>query len=379
MGRGAVLALAVALSGCASKPPMVFGERMPRGCKKDSKSEKCFGWIFDRVVMAIAFKRYHDDSIAAYVACVGARLAAANNDKRQWTFRVLDDEIPQAYAGFNATIYITRGALAVLRDEAELAAIIGHEMGHTIAGHHRETIKDWDRDVGETELQKWRDLRYARDDEIQADEQAVLFLARAGYDPYAVERAFRAIAGWVDDDDEDASDDRHPVWRERIARVLMLASRHPEGERGALRYASKVAKLVVGDDPAMLSILDDEVVVFGRAGVALQLPQGSKAAAFRGQAIVMLPNEIVGTVQLLDARLAREITNEKAEESFTAVVPAGKQALAVTILKSDEGKYDHVKQAKDLAAKARDPRAEELARLHPMLFDVTKPRAYWAR
>lgn len=375
MGRAAVLALAVALAACASKPPMVLGERMPAGCTKKTHSERCIGWVFDRLLMAVVFKRYHDDQIADYVASIGARIAAANGDKRRWTFRVLDDADPQAYAGFNGTIYITRGALAVLRDESELAAVIAHEMGHTMAGHHRETIADWMRDVGETDLQKWRDLRYARDDEIQADERAVIFLGRAGYDPFAVERAFRAIAGWADDDDEDASDDRHPVWRERIIRVAALAARYPEGERGTERYVARISKLVVGEDPRAIAIVDD-AIVFDRAGIAIDLPAGSKSAVLAGMAIVVLPNEVVGTVQLIDRTLAKEITTKA--ESFTATMPAGSLALAITVIKNDEGNYDHVAEAKQLAAKARAPRPRELAQLHPMLFDVTKPRPYWA-
>jgi predicted Zn-dependent protease len=357
---------------------MILGERMPAGCTKTTRSERCIGWIFDHLLMSVVFKRYPDDVIADYVASIGARIAASNHDTRRWTFRIIDDDGPQAYAGFNATIYITRGALAVLRDESELAAVIAHEMGHTIAGHHRETILDWQRDVGATQLQEWRDLRYARDDEIQADERAVVFLGRAGYDVTAVERAFRAIAGWANDDDEDATDNRHPVWRERIIRVAALAARWPDGERATDRYTTRVAKLVIGDDPRNIALVDD-AIVFARANIALDLPAGTKSAMFYGMALVVLPNDVVGTIQLIDGRLANETKNEKKDSAFTAVVPAGKQAVAITVIKNDEGKYDHAKEAQLLATKTRTLRPGELSHLHPMLFDATKPRAYWAR
>jgi predicted Zn-dependent protease len=379
VGRAGVLALACALSACAAKPPVILGERMPAGCTAKTRSERCVGWMFDHLLMTMMFKRYEDAALTRYVTSIGVRIAAANHDTHRWTFHILDDTAPQAYAGFNSTIYITRGALAVLRDEAELAAVIAHEMGHTIAGHHREAIEDWMRDVSETELQKWRDLRYARDDEIQADERAVVFLGRTGYDVLAVERAFRAIAGWSDDDSEDASDSTHPVWRERIVRVAALAARWPDGERGTDRYLANVSRLVIGDDPNTVALVDD-AVLFAHARIALDLPPGSKSAVFYGMVLVVLPNDIVGTVQLIDRRLATEpTTKQDTSKSFTAYVPAGKLSLAVTVIADDEHRYDHAKEATTLATRTRAPHRDELARLHPMLFDPTRPRPYWAR
>lgn len=374
MGRAAVLAVALALTACAKQPPVVLGARMPAGCTKASRSERCFGWLFDRILMTFSFRPYRDPQVHAYVASIGARLAAANGDRRRWTFRVLDDDAPQAYAGFNATIYITRGALAVLRDEAELAAVIAHEMGHTIAGHHREAIAEMTRDVGETEIQRWRDLRYARDDEIQADERAVVFLARAGYDAQAVERMLRAVAGRDDEADDDASDDRHPVWRERIARAAAHAAHYHGGERATRRYGARLASLVVGEDTRTAAVLGT-AVVFAHANIAFDLPRDAKAFAIRGMVMFVLPGEIVGTAQLIDRALATAITND---DSHTEVELVGDRALAITIVK--DAKVPHPDAiARALMASHRAPRTDELARLHPLRFDPTRPRVIWAR
>ena len=375
MGRTAVLALALALAACAKRPPVVLGERMPSGCTKDTRSERCIGWLFDRMLMAVAFKPYREPTIQDYVEEIGARLAAANGAKRKWTFRVLDDGDPQAYAGFNATIYISRGALAILRDEAELAAVLAHEMGHSMAGHLREDLTELFRDVGETAVQRWRELRYARDDEIQADELAVVYLARAGYDVHAVERMLRALGGYENDDDEDASDDRHPIWRERVLRVASLAVRYPEGQRHVARYNARVAPLVVGDDPRTVALIG-ETALFAHAKLALDLPRGTTSFVFRGMAILAIPGEVVATAQLIDRKLATDVASD---ESHTEVRFAGDTALAITVVKDDAGKYDHVKMAKSLLAATRVARDDELARLHPMRFDPTMPRAYWSR
>lgn len=372
MGRAAFLVLALAVGACARTPPVVFGERMPRGCTKESKSERCVGWMFDRLLMTIAFKRYDDPAIQAYVETIGARLARANDDRRRWTYRILDDNEPQAYAGFDATIYITRGALAVTRDEAELAAIIGHEMGHTIAGHHREAIADLDRDVGQSDVQRWRDLRYARDDEIQADEQAVIFLARAGYDVHAVERMLRALGGYMNDDDADHAEDRHPVWRERIARVAALAARHPAGARFAGRYNASVAKLVVGEDPREIAIVGT-TLLFARTGVAVDLPAGTRAYVFARMVMFLLPDGAVGTAQLIDRHLVADVKNDHAH---TELIVTASGALAITIVMPDGSSDPAV--AKAVVAKQRKPRTDELANLHPMTFDPTRPRPIWA-
>ena len=378
MGRAAFLALAIAVTACAKQPPVVFGQRMPSGCTKESRTERCFGWQFDRMVMTLAFSSYYDDAIRAYVASIGQRLARANHDSRRWTFRILDEDSPQAYAGYNRTLYITRGALAVLRDEAELAAIIGHEMGHTISGHHREAIEEAHRDVGSTQLQQWRDLRYARDDEIQADEQAVLLLARAGYDVQAVERMLRAIGGWDDDDDEDASDDRHPVWRERIARVAALAAHHPDGERFVDRFNASVAKLVVGDDPRTLAVLGN-TVIFARANIAIDLPADYKTFIFGHMVIFWSPDEQGGTIQLIDKHLTTAELKQDTTFTELKLLPTGDDALSVTIIKHEDKPTDWAALAKRVMAKARPVRADEVARLHPRQFDPTVPRTIWAR
>lgn len=376
MGRAAFLVGALALAACVKQPPVLFGARMPQGCTEKTRTERCYGWMMDRLMMTVAYKPYHDEAIRAYIARVGARIARANDDGRPWRYRVLDDDTAQAYAGFNSTIYITRGALALLRDEAELAAIIGHEMGHILSGHHREAITEGTRDVGETDLQRWKELRYARDDEIQADEQAVLLLGRAGYDVRAVERMLRALGGDDQEDDEDSSDQRHPVWRERIARVAALAARYPAGERPVARYNAHVAKLVVGDDPKSIAVVGT-TIVFARAGFALELPADTKMFVWRNM-VFFGTDDVAGLVMLIDRSLAAE--SRKAEkESHTEVKLLPHAAVAITVVQDDKKPRDLAALAKSLVAKARLPRPEEIARLHPMRFDPTKPRAIWAR
>ena len=81
---------------------------------------------------------YRDPELARYVRTVGMRLAAATGQPPgRWRFTVLDTPEPNAFALPGRRILVTRGMLALVGDEAELAAVLGHEIGHSLAGDGR--------------------------------------------------------------------------------------------------------------------------------------------------------------------------------------------------------------------------------------------------
>src|SRR5262249_34408193 len=104
MGRAALWAVIIA--ACAHQAPL---------------PESVMAQAYDKLCLLPGVE-YDDPALAAYVTQVGRRVVHANGDRRPWTFRVLDDDYVQAYAGVGTTAYLTRGALARLRSEAELAA-----------------------------------------------------------------------------------------------------------------------------------------------------------------------------------------------------------------------------------------------------------------
>src|SRR5690606_41081841 len=79
---------------------------------------------------------YPDTALQRYVQDLGSRLAATSERPHlPWTFRVLDDPVVNAFALPGGYIYVTRGILAYLGSEAELASVLGHEIGHVTARH----------------------------------------------------------------------------------------------------------------------------------------------------------------------------------------------------------------------------------------------------
>lgn len=143
-----------------------------------------------------------DASLQAYVQELGSALAASSErPDLPWTFRVLDDPLINAFALPGGFIYVTRGIMAHFESEAELAGVLGHEIGHVTARHSVNQIsKAQLAQVGlgvgmilAPELQQFQGLagaslqllflKFGRDDERQADELGVRYMSRVGYDP----------------------------------------------------------------------------------------------------------------------------------------------------------------------------------------------------
>ena len=153
-----------------------------------------------------------DPELRAFVAAVGQRVAQnsiAGKTGYQFSFTLLrDTETVNAFALPGGPIFITRALLQQLPDEAALAGVLGHEVGHVIARHSAEHIArsqlaqgligaagvagSGGDDGGRSTAQiaafvaQMAQLKYGRSDEIQSDTLGVRLMAEAGYDPRAL-------------------------------------------------------------------------------------------------------------------------------------------------------------------------------------------------
>src|SRR4029453_14850227 len=125
------LILVLIACGCATNPAtgrhqvilMSEAEEIQLGRQSDAEVRKKMGI-------------YKDGELQRYVKGVGDRLArAAHRPNLPWTFAVVDEPAVNAFALPGGYVYITRGILPFLRDESELAAVMGHEIGHVDARH----------------------------------------------------------------------------------------------------------------------------------------------------------------------------------------------------------------------------------------------------
>jgi predicted Zn-dependent protease len=150
------------------------------------------------------YGRYDDEAVQGYVNEIGQRIAAkSHRPNLQYTFTVLDSDEVNAFALPGGYVYITRGIMAYLNNEAELVAVIGHEVGHVTARHAvRQQTGATAAGIGATlvgiltgsgDLANVANMAgsalisgYGRDMELEADALGADYLNRLGYDPKAM-------------------------------------------------------------------------------------------------------------------------------------------------------------------------------------------------
>jgi predicted Zn-dependent protease len=153
---------------------------------------------------------YADPAVQAYVAEVGMKLARhteADYPSLPWEFTLLDSDVINAFSLPGGKVYISRGLASKFENEAELAGVLGHEIGHVVAEHVDKRVSaqtGWAlgaavagavagqsgsgliaqavpmivSQTGQGFLLKW-----GRDEEHESDELGVRYMVRAGYDP----------------------------------------------------------------------------------------------------------------------------------------------------------------------------------------------------
>ena len=148
---------------------------------------------------------YDDPSIGGYAAEIGGRLVHHPDFANQrFTITVLNSPEVNAFALPGGYVYVTRGLMALANSEAELASVLAHEIGHVAARHTAERFSQaMIAQLGTvvlgavTESRQVADLAqlgaglylagYSREQEFEADQLGVRYLARTGYDPRAAE------------------------------------------------------------------------------------------------------------------------------------------------------------------------------------------------
>ncbi|MDH4161685.1 MAG: M48 family metalloprotease [Nitrospirota bacterium] len=184
---------------------------------------------------------YDDDQVNRYVNLVGSSVAvSANRPELIFRFAVLDTQEINAYAAPGGYIFVTKGALAQMQDEAELATVLAHEVAH-VAGRHvvkELNIKGAEGGAaggmarlagGATEaaratmgqiVDKAVDILfkdgYKREDEIQADRDSILYSTVANYDASALIRYFERLNA-VKGKSTEVLDKTHPTYDARIS------------------------------------------------------------------------------------------------------------------------------------------------------------------
>jgi predicted Zn-dependent protease len=212
--------------------------------------------------------------LTSYVSEIGQKLAAVSDRKLPYEFVVLNNSVPNAWCLPGGKIAVNRGLLTELNSEAELAAVLGHEIVHGAARHgakaqERGTLMQ----VGMVAAQiglgtshvsaaagnlllagsavgaQMVQMKFGRDQESEADHYGMIYMKRAGYDPAAavtLQETFVRLSkeagrnqNWLE-----GLFASHPPSDERVAdNRRTLAEIGGGGETGAERYQQRIAAL----------------------------------------------------------------------------------------------------------------------------------------
>lgn len=302
------------LAGCATVTNPVSGQR--ELTVMDERSEIAEGRKAHQQVLQ-EYGAYPNPRLQAYVNEVGQRLARqSHRGNLAWHFTVLDSPEINAFALPGGYIYITRGLMAYLESEADLAGVIGHEIGHVTARHGAQratrqqtaglgvlaatilgAVLESQGVAGATDLAGSLSqgvaagyiASYSRDQELQADKLGAEYLARVNYDPKNMVDVIRVLksqeqfaadtaraegrnppaqAGWL------AS---HPSNEKRLQDIVQIAGQYKGryDDEGRARYLKAIEGMTFGESREQ-GVTRGQHFYHEPLGIALTAPDGWK-------------------------------------------------------------------------------------------------------
>lgn len=231
-----ILLLSFSISACVTSgnAKMSRADELRIGAQEHPKLIKEFGGA------------YMDPKLRDYIRSIGLKLVQ-HTDKSglAYTFTILNTDKINALSLPGGYVYVTRGLLALAGNEAEVAGVLAHEIGHVTARHTKQRYEKDDKDFSEMH-------------ELEADTLGVHNMVLAGYDPNTVTSFLhkmkahgnleRVMAG----NTEDTSINAHPRTSESIKKVIDKEIKAAANDAVELRrneYLDQIDGMVFGDDP----------------------------------------------------------------------------------------------------------------------------------
>ncbi len=286
-----IVAMILAVIACAVNPVsgkkelMLFSE----------KQEIAMGQETDQSIRQ-EFGVYEDKALNEYVNRIGQSMVPnSHRPNLQHHFAVLDTPVVNAFAAPGGYIYVTRGILALMNSEAELAAVLGHEMGHVAARHSMQQMstqmlaqvglvvgsivsKDIRKFAGLASVgMQLLFLKFSRSDEYQADALGVRYARLSQYSPGEMLRFFSALENMSAEGSSHKIPtflSTHPMTSDRIAKVKEIIT--SQDVRLAVKkedYLRKVDGLVYGENPRQ-GFIENSVFYHPELAFQFAVPQG---------------------------------------------------------------------------------------------------------
>ncbi|MGH7794384.1 MAG: M48 family metalloprotease [Candidatus Binatia bacterium] len=314
-----LLLSALLVYSCVADIVPATGERRYLGFTWEQEKE--IGKEVNEQVAAL-FGIYRDPKVERYVMEVGNRVLATSHLRRPGideqirktpvTFGVLDSPIINAMALPGGYIYVTRGMLAHLNNEDQLAAVLAHEIGHVAARHAARQA--WQQQLSQGFLlggvllgqglglpaqdilnlgsmaAQLIFLRYSREDELEADKLGVEYSSAGGYDPREAIGLFQMLNRIQEKEGQGMPSflATHPDPGDRIRRIRELTAGRPRDRRPLAdsRYVNAIEGVVLGEDPRQ-GFVEGNVFYHPDLRFRLPVPRGFKVINQPAQVVMV--------------------------------------------------------------------------------------------
>jgi len=270
---GIALVVAMTAAACATNP--VTGKRQISFMSEEQEIQ--MGRELDAEVRR-EMGVYRDEQLQKYIEEIGMRLARqSQRPNLPWQFTIIDSPAVNAFALPGGYIYITRGILPYLDNEAQLAGVLGHEIGHVAARHSaqqytRSAVTSMGVLIGSIFVPQVRPfgqlaetglgavfLKYSRENELQADSLGAEYAAACGWDPAEVPVFLTTLARIDQVSDRNGTPNwlqTHPQPENRVERVQATVQKvrpaNSDGRDWTVDrdgYLGKINGVVFGDNP----------------------------------------------------------------------------------------------------------------------------------
>jgi predicted Zn-dependent protease len=234
----------------------------------DQEAELAMGREADKQISQ-QYGIYQDKELQIYVNRIGQRLVSQLSDKvfPSYHFRIVDSSEINAFALPGGYVYVTLGLLAMVNSEAELAGVLGHEIGHIIFHHGAKQVV---RSIGAQVLAlggaiaspknagQWLAvssamsqqiiLGYGREAEIESDQQGILNSKEAGYSPFGMAHFLKSLRRKeiMSGQSYHSFQASHPDTRDRIVKAHLLAGRMTDGQESENSYRDRYLTRIRG-------------------------------------------------------------------------------------------------------------------------------------